>query len=71
MIRKILEFLDNRQSIKEMEKEYTQMREVLIFNMNNADILIDDIREILDNNDLYYDKKTKIIELLDDYQSVK
>ena len=73
MIRKILEFLDNKKELEETKAECSKMREVLIYNINSSDILVEDIRGVLDSNDYgnKYNKKAKIIELLDDYQSIK
>ena len=73
MIKRIIEFFYNKRDFQELLKENTQMKEVLSFNLNRQEKLDEDIRQVLDSNNYgnRYDKKAKIIELLDDYQSVK
>lgn len=73
MIKRIIEFFYNKRDFQELLKENTQMKEVLSFNLNRQEKLDEDIRQVLDSNNYgnIYDKKAKIIELLDDYQSVK
>ena len=73
MIKRIIEFFYNKRDFQELLKENTQMKEVLSFNLNRQEKLDEDIRRVLDSNNYgnRYDKKAKIIELLDDYQSVK
>ena len=73
MIKRIIEFFYNKKDFQELLKENTQMKEVLSFNLNRQEKLDEDIRRVLDSNNYgnRYDKKAKIIELLDDYQSVK
>lgn len=50
MIRKILEYLDNKKELEEMQKEYSQMKEVLTFNFEKQDEIFEKIEKL--NNDV-------------------
>ena len=81
MIRKILEYLDNRKELEEMQKEYSQMKEVLTFNFEKQDEMFKDIDELVKNinttvecNDYnkFFDDKVKlrkIKELISDFST--
>jgi len=69
MIRKILEYLDNRKELEEMKKEYSQMKEVLTFNFEKQDEMFKDIEKLVENvnttvecNDYnkFFDDKVKL-----------
>lgn len=49
MIRKILEYLDNRKELEEMKKEYSQMKEVLTFNFEKQDKIYELIDKLVEN----------------------
>ena len=49
MIRRILEFLDNKKELEEMQKEYSQMKEVLTFNFEKQDEMFKDIEKLVEN----------------------
>ena len=74
MIRKILEFLDNKKELEEMQKEYSQMKEVLTFNLKRTDKFIKDVQTALECNEYnkHFDNKVKIrkvLELCNDFNS--
>lgn len=69
MIRRILEYLDNRKELEEMKKEYSQMKEVLTFNFEKQDKIFEDIEKLIENvnttvecNDYnkFFDDKVKL-----------
>ncbi len=49
MIRKILEYFDNKKELEEMKKEYSQMKEVLTFNLEKEDKIFEDIEKLVEN----------------------
>lgn len=49
MIRKILEYLDNKKELEEMQKEYSQMKEVLTFNFEKQDKIFELIDKLVKN----------------------
>ena len=49
MIRRILEYLDNKKELEEMKKEYSQMKEVLTFNFEKQDKIFELIDELVKN----------------------
>lgn len=81
MIKKILEYLDNRKELEEMKKEYSQMKEVLTFNFEKQDEMFKDIEKLVENvnttvecNDYnkFFDDKVKlrkIKELISDFST--
>lgn len=80
MIRKILEYLDNKKELEEMKKEYSQMKEVLTFNFKKQDEIYKKIDELNANvllaiegneyNNLFDTKikLRKIKELINDFK---
>ena len=73
MIRRILEYLDNKKELEETKEEYSQMREVLLYNLRSTDRFVEDLNKVLDSNEYgnKYDKKAKIKELLKDFTQKK
>jgi hypothetical protein len=73
MIRRIQEYLDNKEELEETEREYEKMRKLLLFSLRSTDKLIKDIEEVIDSNEYgnKYDKKAKIKELLSDFKQKK
>lgn len=79
MIRKILEYLDNKKEVEEMQKEYSQMKEVLNFNLEKEDEIFEKIEKLVENvkitldsneyNKMFDDKikLRKINELISDF----
>ena len=49
MIRRILEYLDNKKELEEMQKECSQMKEVLTFNFEKQDKIYELIDELVKN----------------------
>ena len=49
MIRRILEYLDNKKELEEMKKEYSQMKEVLTFNFEKQDKIYELIDKLVEN----------------------
>lgn len=69
MIRKILEYLDNKKELEEMQKEYSQMKKVLTFNLEKESKLFESIDKLIkqviitiDSNEYngIYDKNAKL-----------
>lgn len=69
MIRRILEYLDNKKELEEMQKEYSQMKEVLTFNFEKEDKIfelidkvVEDIKRTVECNDYnkFFNDKVKL-----------
>lgn len=46
MIRKILEYFDNKKELEEMKEEYSQMKETLTFNFKKEDEIFEKIEKL-------------------------
>lgn len=69
MIRKILEYLDNKKELEEMKKEYSQMKETLTFNFKKEDEIfklidkvVEDIKRTVECNEYnqFFNDKVKL-----------
>lgn len=70
LIEKYQEFT-NKKELAELTKERDEMRELLLFNLNTTDKFVKDVTEIIESDELYYDQKAKIKELLQDFNQKK
>ena len=49
MIRKILEYFDNKKELEEMKEEYSQMKETLTFNFKKEDKIFEKIEKLIND----------------------
>lgn len=74
MIKEILDWIEKREEKKdEFYQQYLEMKEVLDFNLKRQEKFIARVRLTIEGNNYngMYDKKTKLLELLDDFEKGK